>query len=97
MELTNQCDVCEKSFQNMGTLALHRNIHLDQKPFKCETCGKDFSQKGNLKTHMQKHHGQEMNDSIVIAGVADIEEGVEESDFPMMMEESDFPKMNNTV
>jgi len=90
MELTNQCDVCEKSFQNMGTLALHRNIHLDQKPFKCGTCGKDFSQKGNLKTHMQKHHGQEMNDSIVIAGVADIEE-------EMMLEESDFPKMNNTV
>ena len=90
MELTNQCDVCEKSFQNMGTLALHRNIHLEQKPFKCGTCGKDFSQKGNLKTHMQKHHGQEMNDSIVIAGVADIEE-------EMMLEESDFPKMNNTV
>ena len=89
MEFTNNCDVCEKSFQNMGTLALHRNIHLDQKPFKCQTCGKDFSQKGNLKTHMQKHHGIEMNDSIVIAGVADIEEEV--------MEESDFPKMNNTV
>ena len=89
MEFANKCDVCEKSFQNMGALMLHRNIHLDQKPFKCETCGKDFSQKGNLKTHMQKHHGIEMNDSIVIAGVANIEEE--------MMEESDFPIMNNTV
>jgi len=89
MEFTNNCDVCEKSFQNMGTLALHRNIHLDQKPFKCGTCGKDFSQKGNLKTHMLKHHGEELNDSIVITGVATIEEE--------MMDESDFPKMNNTV
>jgi len=89
MEFANKCDVCEKSFQNMGALMLHRNIHLDQKPFKCETCGKDFSQKGNLKTHMQKHHGIEMNDSIVIAGVANIEEE--------MMAESDFPIMNNTV
>ena len=77
MEFTNQCDVCEKAFQNPGTLALHKNIHLDQKPFKCETCEKDFSQKGNLKTHMQKHHGLEMNDSnisMVIAGDATVEE-----------------------
>ena len=80
MEFTNQCDVCEKAFQNPGTLALHKNIHLDQKPFKCETCEKDFSQKGNLKTHMQKHHGLEMNDSnisMVIAGNATVEDEME--------------------
>ena len=97
MELTNKCDVCEKSFLNMGALTLHKNIHLDQKPFKCESCGKDFSQKGNLKTHMLRHHGQVMNDSIVIAGVANIEEEIAGvADFEEM-EENDFPKMNNTV
>jgi len=51
------CDQCDKSFQSSSTLKNHKNIHLDEKPFKCEICDKEFTQAGNLKTHKIKHHG----------------------------------------
>jgi len=50
------CDGCDKSFQSSSTLKNHRNIHLDEKPFKCEICNKEFTQAGNLKTHRIRHH-----------------------------------------
>jgi len=51
-----QCDQCGKSFQNISSLKLHVNIHLEDKPFKCNICDKGFAQAGNLKTHIAKNH-----------------------------------------
>jgi len=51
-----QCDQCGKSFQNLSSLKLHANIHLEDKPFKCNICEKGFAQAGNLKTHIARYH-----------------------------------------
>jgi len=50
------CDQCEKSFPTPGALRLHKNIHLDEKPFQCDSCEKGFAQAGNLKTHKIRYH-----------------------------------------
>ena len=52
------CDQCDNSFQLSSSLKNHKNIHLDEKPFKCEVCDKEFTQAGNLKTHKIRHHGE---------------------------------------
>ena len=45
-------------FKAKNSLFLHKNIHLDRKPFKCEVCGKEFNQKGNMQVHVKNYHSQ---------------------------------------
>lgn len=51
------CDVCEKSFFEIGTLKSHQVTHLDERPFICdfENCGKTFKSNENLKCHKYWH------------------------------------------
>ena len=55
----HKCEICEKPFPSSSSLFLHRNIHLEEKPFKCDDCYKGFAQKGNLKDHIQKYHNKD--------------------------------------
>ena len=56
----HECEVCQKWFPSSSNLILHRNIHLEEKPFKCDYCDKGFNQRGNLKVHLQKYHNKEL-------------------------------------
>jgi len=61
-----KCDQCEKSFPTNGALRLHKNIHLDEKPFNCDECDKGFAQAGNLKTHKLRYHeGNDKQQSVM--------------------------------
>ena len=57
-----KCEVCQKRFPSGSSLFMHRNIHLEEMPFKCEDCDKGFAQKGNFKAHIKKHHNAELDD-----------------------------------
>ncbi|KAL8608619.1 hypothetical protein ACOMHN_002849 [Nucella lapillus] len=53
-----QCHVCGKVFRAKSTLARHRPVHSEVKPFVCEACGKSFTQAANLRAHMLQHTGE---------------------------------------
>ena len=57
----HECEVCQKRFPSSSSLFLHRNIHLEEKPFKCDDCAKGFAQKGNFKAHIQRYHGKDLD------------------------------------
>ncbi|XP_048479944.1 zinc finger protein 681-like isoform X1 [Plutella xylostella] len=53
-----ECDTCNKRFNSLSKLNLHRLIHTGEKPFECATCQKTFRQLGHLTRHQLIHSGQ---------------------------------------
>ncbi|KAG1654984.1 Zinc finger protein 836 [Nymphon striatum] len=51
-EKVYECNVCQKSFERIGSLTKHMQIHINAKPFECDICHKCFTQSSNLKVHI---------------------------------------------
>ncbi|TMW53034.1 hypothetical protein DOY81_001897 [Sarcophaga bullata] len=52
---SGQCDVCNRTFNDLYNLRIHKMIHTGEKPFQCEECGKRFRQFNKLKIHCITH------------------------------------------
>merc|ERR1719318_1469371 len=54
------CSTCGKVFPSASRLALHMNVHKDEKerPYKCDVCEKGFSAPASLKNHKLLHTGE---------------------------------------
>lgn len=56
--LCNVCSVCGKSFNTVGGLKQHANVHASTvKPFTCDVCEKSYTQFSNLCRHKRSHCG----------------------------------------
>lgn len=51
------CSICRKSFGKQHQLALHKNIHYLERPFRCSDCGMSFQNRMLLERHerSEKH------------------------------------------
>ncbi|XP_075159001.1 uncharacterized protein LOC142232169 [Haematobia irritans] len=49
------CEVCNRTFNDLYNLRIHKMIHSGEKPFQCEVCGKRFRQYNKLKIHCITH------------------------------------------
>ncbi|XP_061393072.1 zinc finger protein 235 [Musca vetustissima] len=52
---SGQCDVCNRTFNDLYNLRIHKMIHSGEKPFQCDECGKRFRQYNKLKIHCITH------------------------------------------
>lgn len=43
------CDICQKDLASPSNLALHRNTHVIERPYKCEPCQVSFVTQGKKK------------------------------------------------
>lgn len=50
-----KCGMCKYIANRKWMLALHRQWHLTEKPFKCRTCNERFSTRSECKHHSLKH------------------------------------------
>ena len=46
-----ECDLCEKSFTQRGSLGVHKKSAHEKLTFKCDVCEKEFKTKPQLKVH----------------------------------------------
>ena len=53
-----ECNVCTKTFNEMGHLNRHMRTHTGERPFKCEICKKRFALNSNFKDHLRIHTGE---------------------------------------
>ena len=49
------CDLCGKGFVAPDPLRKHKQLHINERPFKCDVCSLAFSLKGDLKKHYMSH------------------------------------------
>lgn len=55
-EGTYKCDMCESSFDQLGSLTQHKRTHSDKKLFKCDICKSAyFTQIDRLNQHKRSH------------------------------------------
>lgn len=52
-----QCTTCNKQFNRMSNLKLHRLIHENKMPCKCQFCGKSFRTMSGVNLHIRTHTG----------------------------------------
>ncbi|XP_055641621.1 zinc finger protein 436-like [Toxorhynchites rutilus septentrionalis] len=52
------CDICQKGFPTVKTLASHRKKHFQQKVHTCGECGKQFQNRIDHRNHMKQEHSQ---------------------------------------
>ncbi len=54
-----ECDYCQKSFAQRGSLTKHFQILTREKHFQCDYCQKRFGFNSNLTRHIRTHHTKE--------------------------------------
>jgi len=52
------CDVCHRTFRDIGSLKLHQCVHTGESPYCCDLCNRTFSNKGNLTIHQHVYSGE---------------------------------------
>uniref|UniRef100_A0A1I8PUJ2 C2H2-type domain-containing protein n=1 Tax=Stomoxys calcitrans TaxID=35570 RepID=A0A1I8PUJ2_STOCA len=52
---SGKCDICNRTFNDLYNLRIHKMIHSGEKPFQCDECGKRFRQFNKLKIHCITH------------------------------------------
>ncbi|XP_005290810.2 zinc finger protein 253-like [Trachemys scripta elegans] len=53
--LPYRCKKCGASFQDLGELQEHKQIHLTEHSYRCPICGKEFFRAANLRMHKLIH------------------------------------------
>ncbi|CAM2118588.1 unnamed protein product [Caretta caretta] len=53
--LPYRCKKCGLSFQDLGELQEHKQIHLTEHSYRCPICGKEFFRAANLRMHKLIH------------------------------------------
>ncbi|EZA51915.1 hypothetical protein DMN91_007024 [Ooceraea biroi] len=56
---TYTCDICQKTFQHMTDLSMHKKYHDPDKKYDCEVCGREFNRLNNLQRHILVHQQQQ--------------------------------------
>ncbi|EDW83266.1 uncharacterized protein Dwil_GK22769 [Drosophila willistoni] len=51
----HQCELCDKSFRQMGELRAHIRRHTGERPFKCLYCDRSFSDRSEKLRHERVH------------------------------------------
>ena len=52
------CAECGKTFLSSSSLAQHKTVHSDLRPFKCDRCDKTFKKQSTLQQHYTCHTGE---------------------------------------
>ena len=58
----DQCDICEKLFNNYLVMVVHKRVHFGERPYKCLDCGDRFYCESSLNTHYKMYKLQNAND-----------------------------------